>query len=115
MHFCRSLKSNTSEPQTTTSVEGQTTSIKGQTTSDLGSSEKDFMTTVSNVAEVPNRNSEPCLCPYPGYIAAVFFCVVFSLPSIALAVMCVRKRKSRDERYEGTCKSCFKDTCMSQK
>ena len=72
MHFCRSLKSNTSEPQTTTSVEGQTTSIKGQTTIDVGSSEKDFMTTVSNVAEVPNRNSEPCPCPYSGYITTFF-------------------------------------------
>ena len=113
LHFCRSLKSNTSKPQTTTSVEDQTTSIKGQTTIDVGSSEKDFMTTISNVAEVPNRNSERCPCPYSGYIAAVFFCVVFSIPTIALAVLCVRKRKCRDERYEGTCKSCFKD--MSQK
>ena len=71
------------------------------------------MTTVSNVAEVPNRNSEPCLCPYRGYIAAVLFCVVFSILTIALVVLCFMKKKRRDERYKGTCKSCFKD--MSKK
>ncbi|XP_078339585.1 uncharacterized protein LOC111108174 isoform X2 [Crassostrea virginica] len=96
----RNLKSNTSEPQTTTSVEDQTTSIKGQTTIDVGSSEKDFMTTISNVAEVPNRNSERCLCPCSGYIAAVLFCVVFSIATIALVVFCFMKRKRRNERYK---------------
>ena len=87
--------------------------MKSQTTIDVGSSEKDFMTTVSNVAEVPNRNSERCLCPCSGYIAAVFFCVVFSIATIALIVFCFMKRKRRNERYKGKCKSCFKD--MSKK